>query len=385
MLPSILSSPLKMGVSLFIVPPLLFLFSVPLFIFGVITVSCAFAALFIRVSLVYIELSLALARNYILAVPDPSSSLNLQVSGEAPSSPSRSYARGIRRTHQYNRPLKSARTISPGRNVPDQAYRRRRSAGSAEGSTKPRRGSEQSHQHRASLPLPSTSPLPTAFYALTSGDQNRDFEGVGGWRTEFPTKDKQKARSSPPTPGDDKDDSAWTSFNRRLELPSIPTPFAARGTVIATSRGLGLSIGGAEEDAEGGGGDGRIWIPPSPMTSPGIRRRHHRRSVTTSALLHPNKSEASNNPYHQQQRHGKQHHDSGSATGHTSHRGATLRPLTKTAPAHTWDNASEGYFSLVKEADGSHTAPSSPENANVGKSMKRNHRRSLSSTKMLIR
>src|SRR5690625_2349728 len=132
MLPSSSSTPLAIAFSLFVVSPLLLFFSLPLFIWGAITVFFSFTALFLRVSLVYIELLLALARNYLLSTPDPSSSLNSKVSGETHAGPPRSYAHGLRRSHQY-RPPQGIRTISPAPNPRGGMVWRRRSAGCVEG------------------------------------------------------------------------------------------------------------------------------------------------------------------------------------------------------------------------------------------------------------
>lgn len=373
MLPSTLSTPLATAFSLFVVSPLLLFLSLPLFIWGAITVFFSFTALFLRVSLVYIELSLALARNYVLAIPDPSPSLDLKVSGEAPSTPSRSYARGLHRPHQY-RPLQGVRTISPAPNSRGEKVRRRRSAGCVEGSSLgSRKSGNTSYQNRASLPLP------TAFQALTCGDQNRDFEGIGGWRTGSPTSHRLQTQSYPNTPGDEAEDRAWTSFNRRLELPSAAGPFVTRGTVTATSHGLSLSTGNAEDDGEGGRGYGRAWISGSALPSPEARKRHHRRSVTTSCLPYPNKDGTSNHPLSP-----RQQQISGSVTWQTHHRRTPSVTFTNTAPAHIRGTASEGYFSLMSSGDAIYTTPLG-EKANIGKSTKRVRRRSLSTTKTAMK
>lgn len=373
MLPSSSSTPLAIAFSLFVVSPLLLFFSLPLFIWGAITVFCSFTALFLRVSLVYIELLLALARNYLLSTPDPSSSLNFKVSEEAHAAPPRSYARGLRRSHQY-RPPQGIRTISPAPSPRGGMVWRRRSAGCVDeriGTQRTRKGNT-SHQHRTSLPLS------TAFSALTSGDQNRDFEGVGGWRIQgSPIKHKLQTQSYPATPGDEADDKTWTSFNQRLELPSLTNSFVPRSTVTATSQGLSISPEVMEEDRGEDGRDGRTWISASTLPSPGDRKRHHRRSVTTSSLPHPNKGEIASILPHSQQR----QRSPGSVTWQIPHRGTQSISFTSTAPAHIRDVSSEGYFSLVREGDGAYTALPSGESANIGKSMKRIRRRSLSSKK----
>ncbi|KAK2758192.1 hypothetical protein FQN54_004036 [Arachnomyces sp. PD_36] len=380
-MPLRLSNLLAIAFSSFVISPFLLVCAFPLFIGSVVSVALSFAGLFSRVSFVYFELLLALARNYIFGFPDRSSyPKQVEAPGDVNVAPTRSYASGIRRRQQYH-PLHIARTISPSRDTQEEGVWRRRSAGLVEGSTTTQRPKHALHRQKASLSLP------TAFHALMSGDRNRDFEGIGGWRTQFPLKRNLQIQSSPASPGAETDDTVWTSFNRRLELPSIPSPYSRRSSLTASSHGLRLSVGSAEEDAEGGGGDGRTWIPSSPLQSPGLRRRHHRRSVTTSALLyHPNKSNAPHHPQQHEYHHPQQPVSSGSrsVSWQTPHRGAQSKPHTKTAPAHVRDTEAEGYFALEKGTDGFYvTTPYSVENANVGKSMKRTHRHTLSAKKPL--
>ena len=354
--------------------PFLVFASVPLAFFAVITVSLSLAALFLRASLVYIELFLALARNYVLAIPDPSSSLNIAASGTAPSSPTKIHSRGLHRSHQYYR-YYGIRTISPSLSPGEEGPWRRRSAGSAEGGTAPLAARKAPHQHKTSLPLP------TAFRALTSGSHDRDFEGIGGWRSLSPIKHRRRKRTSRvPADEDPDEDKTWISFNRRLELPSLPAPFVTSpGALASSNHGLGMTIGGgAEEEGEGGGGDGRTWPLPSNQSNPGVRRRHHQRSITTSFLPRHTSGEihrSSSSVFHPE-RQGQQHPSPGSKSPRA---GASLGSLMMTAPAHVSDVPSESYFSLSRGGgDGTHP-PSLVDGANIGKSVRRHYRLSSSS------
>ncbi|KAF9883135.1 hypothetical protein FE257_004055 [Aspergillus nanangensis] len=73
----------------------------------------------------------------------------------------------------------------------------------------------------------------SAFLGLISGDEGRDFEGLGGWRC-GPSKSQGGYKNISPSSSsasistdknevnEDADDRAWLSINHRLELPSQP-------------------------------------------------------------------------------------------------------------------------------------------------------------------
>lgn len=147
--------------------PFIAIASIPLLSFAAFTTSLAFATLLIRVSVVYVELALALLQSAL----SPSSS-------KAPARP-------------IILPLRS-----PVRSEPPKVGHHRR--GSASSATPP--PSTYSHNRNSS------------YASLVGIGPSRDYEGVGGWRL---------------TSGEDQEEEAtWMGMNSRLELPalSIPSP-----------------------------------------------------------------------------------------------------------------------------------------------------------------
>lgn len=138
----------------------LILFSIPLAIFAALTTTIAVTTLTIRVSIVYIELGVALVHSWII--------------GE-----------------------KSAKAQSSPRSSPS--------------STRHPRSSRRSSSGSASSFIEPPSSLKTAsnrnsFSSLVSaGGEDRDFEGLGGWRV----------------PGDTQEEALWIGMNSRLELPAV--------------------------------------------------------------------------------------------------------------------------------------------------------------------
>jgi len=139
--------------------PFLLTFTIPIAIFAAITTTIAFVVLLFRVALVYIELAFAVIPYYLLGV------------GPAVTS--------LRRTESFASP-----TIVP---VP-----RRKRRGSASSSTLSATGTV--------TPVANDNP----FGLSQSRGAARDFEGVGGWRLDNASDDE----------------SLWTNFNSRLELPA---------------------------------------------------------------------------------------------------------------------------------------------------------------------
>ncbi|OCK82535.1 hypothetical protein K432DRAFT_219636 [Lepidopterella palustris CBS 459.81] len=147
-------------------PPILVLVSIPLAIFAFFTTSIALSTLLIRVSIVYVELGIALIRSWLF-VQDPNKTCSKSI---APSS--------------------SSRRTSPHR-------RNRRSSGASTSSSQ-------------DLAISRKPPTKSGSFAslIGSGGPNRDFEGVGGWRV----------------PGEEEEEALWIGMNSRLELPAaVPT------------------------------------------------------------------------------------------------------------------------------------------------------------------
>ena len=130
-----------------VLSPILFFISIPLSLFAALTTTLALSTLFLRALLVYAELGAVLVQNQFIS----------------------------QRANEKNRTSdKTTAAATEGRPA------RRSSAGS--GSTTPR--------------------TPDTGLGIYSGSVVRDFEGVGGWRTED-------------------EDAIWTSLNSRLELPAM--------------------------------------------------------------------------------------------------------------------------------------------------------------------
>jgi hypothetical protein len=173
----------------FLGPPLLLLISFPLAIFAAITTSVAFGVLLIRVLIVYFELGIALVQSWLFA---RASSPQLPL-----------------------RPRYSPR--SPSRTSPS----RHRTRGSSV-------GSNASSQTETAVTLTQRRPsksVSAASFAGT-GDENRDFEGVGGWRL---------------SSGDGDDDALWIGMNSRLELPAVPTDTRRHHRSLTAGSGIGAA------------------------------------------------------------------------------------------------------------------------------------------------
>jgi len=143
-------------------PPVLIIVSIPLAIFAVFTTSFALSTLLIRVSFVYVELGIALIHSWLFVPVSKSYS-----KPTAPPTPSRS---------------------SPRR------QRNRRSSGTSTASSQ-------------DLPTIRKAPRKSDSFAslIGSGEPNRDFEGVGGWRLS----------------GEEEEEAIWVGMNSRLELPAV--------------------------------------------------------------------------------------------------------------------------------------------------------------------
>jgi hypothetical protein len=175
--------------------PFILLFSIPLAIFATITTTLACSILLFRVLLVYAELAVAVIPHYLLGLTTPKQSLP--------------------RIKSFSNP-----TAAPIRR------RKRRSSGSGAS---------------AGSLTPVASDI--NFGLNQSIGPQRDFEGVGGWRLDVPSED----------------DSLWTSFNSRLELPADHVRRHRRSLTsgsIPSERGRG----------------NRSYSPEATMTSPNTSR-----------------------------------------------------------------------------------------------------------------
>lgn len=176
--------------------PFILLFSIPLAIFAAITTTLACSILLFRVLLVYAELAVAVIPHYLLGLATPKQS------------------------------LPHIKSFSNPAAVPARRRKRRSSGGSgASGGSLTPVGSDVNIGLNQSI-----------------GPQ-RDFEGVGGWRLDVPSED----------------DSLWTSFNSRLELPADHVRRHRRSLTSGSMPG------------EQRRGD-RSYSPEATMTSPNTSR-----------------------------------------------------------------------------------------------------------------
>lgn len=183
--------------------------SFPLISFALFTTSIALVTLLIRVSVLYVELVLALIRSAI----NPSTAEKQHV----PFQPHSFEADEITRVRPHPR----------SRRASQQSF-------SSTASSSPL-------QIAASGPTSTTTPqlgaVNNAHWPIATPGP-RDYEGVGGWR--FPTS----------TAEDETEEALWTRINSRLELPAlcIPSPTVMsrpRTYSNGTKRGGGYSVPGS--------------------------------------------------------------------------------------------------------------------------------------------
>ncbi|KAL4765723.1 uncharacterized protein BDW70DRAFT_146702 [Aspergillus foveolatus] len=296
--------------------PFLILISIPLIITAFITIFFSVVALSLQLAIISIELCYALVTNLFTIPPSPNWSL-LSFSVSGPNTPVR------RRSSDYS----ILHTPLAVRNQDQiQSWSGRPSLGPRMGSSNPlidsqdtlptmnlkyenkqRNNSTNITQHKNS----------SGFFGLINGDEDRDFEGLGGWRCPPSYTKSPGYRSGHTTPSssksnsisDEVDDIAWLSMNSRLELPSQHFPLMLRHSNHSNS----ASMHNLAQATHGGssGGDASISPDPQPhlpwrtrssknsiggmpstvsaVTDPKWsknkgQKRHHRRSATTSAL-----------------------------------------------------------------------------------------------------
>lgn len=257
--------------------PILGLVSIPLVFSAWVTTSFALITLFIRLAVVYIELGYALLTN-IFTLPTSSSSLLTFAPSEPPTpitgrSRRNSSSYGLVQSHHSH---DSAPSWTVNTLQDDLASRNHRlyARSMAEAHTRPFTG----------LPI--------------SGDERRDFEGVGGWRSyldpskphgphaghEDPSSSTSSSSATSVTGSSDidADERAWLSLNHRLELPSqlvtLGSPALYHLHTPNTSRSEGYV------HAHGPATSSPLY---QAQRRPGLR--HHQRSHTTSCLPTPNR------------------------------------------------------------------------------------------------
>ncbi|KAJ5084671.1 hypothetical protein NUU61_009250 [Penicillium alfredii] len=282
-----------MQLSTLLVLPVLGLVAIPLFLSAWVTVSFALLTLFIRLTIVYLELGYGLVTSYFVIPTSSTSSLLTFALSEppTPAGPSRrnsgSSRTQSRKTHEGNDVALALRGLS---DTPDDHLSGRRAS--------------YARSMAAAHDLPATAPL-----GLVSGDARRDFEGVGGWRSyssssrafkhrgglvshEKPSSSvsSSSAHSASadfgPNANADADERAWLSLNQRLELPSHLVTLGSPDSIPASAVNSP-----SYADADSGNSYPALMPPTTSAASghasshlqPGAPRHHHP-SRTTSSL-----------------------------------------------------------------------------------------------------
>ena len=266
--------------------PILGLVSIPLILSAWVTVSFALITLCLRLAVVYIELGYALLVNFF-TVPMTTSSL-LNFAASQPGSPVTGRSRrnsgyGLVQSRRSNDSLTAWALIG----IHDDLAKRKK--------RKYARSMIEAHDL-------STEPY---FGLPVSGDEWRDFEGVGGWRS-YHNASSTKLRSSQSlhdrqsvspsssvqSIGDDidieddmdADERAWLSINNRLELPSQVVTLGA-GSTTGSMMNSPTNMGAFEFHNDS---------HDNSLVHRGFRgdhltgNRHHQRSHTTSSLTASN-------------------------------------------------------------------------------------------------
>ncbi|GAQ33374.1 similar to An01g02680 [Aspergillus niger] len=305
------------SISAFVTLPLLTLFSLPLALFACFTTFISIVFLILRFSVIYIELCLAIITNYFV-IPTAANTSLLNFSASEPTTPAASTTPKRRSVdHSLNNGLLTAlATYRPGPNAP-----RRTNSLTTTASTSSTQDTSTVPLYRKDEPPRNTPPrhsAPSALLTLISGDEGRDFEGLGGWRCATTTAAATTATTtttaattirypshhllsdtaspSPNLTSTDHDERAWLSINERLELPSQP---------LLSIRNNSNSSSTNSEPFEALPWRHRQMASTSPP--PGGNSsipRHHHRSATTSLLstsLSP-KSSLPDAPDHPQRR-----------------------------------------------------------------------------------
>ncbi|CAG8909472.1 unnamed protein product [Penicillium egyptiacum] len=264
--------------------PILALISIPLILSAWVTISAALFALIFRLSVVCVELVCGLVVHFFSVPTSPTSSL-LAFAASEPTTP----AAGRSRRNSSQTTTHPPKVIDPlaswatGTSLDYPANRKMNSYARS-----------MIEAHNLSTPTATVYGLPI------SGDERRDFEGVGGWRSYRASKTRSShtphekaistSSSSTHSTGDvdpdvdiDADERAWLSLNNRLELPS-------QLVTLCTSVHAGSTLTSAESaDWRNGRSNfhsltGAAGSQSSYSEKQRNGSRHHHRSLTTSSL-----------------------------------------------------------------------------------------------------
>ncbi|RLL97175.1 hypothetical protein CFD26_106044 [Aspergillus turcosus] len=250
--------------------PFLALVSVPLVLSAYITICLSVLTLFLRLFVIYVELCYAIVSNYFVITTSSKSSL-LSFASE-PTSPAasatpkrRSIDHGVTVILSHTSNHRQLAPFSRGHTRPAPA-RRRNSSNSSTGRPD---GDYGRPVRREELRRNGLTTPPSALLTLISGDEGRDFEGVGGWRCPPSARSqghlsRSASSSSKDSISDEADERAWLSINDRLELPSQPFPLRNHPETADTLPWRHRQAASRSPDR--------------------VRQRHHHRSATTSLI-----------------------------------------------------------------------------------------------------
>ncbi|CAG7923692.1 unnamed protein product [Penicillium olsonii] len=243
--------------------PILAIISIPLILSACVTISIALFALILRISVIYVELVYGILVHFLSIPTSPTSSLLTFVASEPPTPVSGRSRRNS--NHGAQRKHDSTSSWTLGSTVDD--YRKKSS-------------------YAQSMIEAHLSP-PTHHGFPISGDERRDFEGVGGWRS-YPCKPRSSHEKTTWTsssssisdvdPTVDADERAWLSLNNRLELPSQLITLSA-----STYAGSTLNSPLCDNDSRNCR-NFQSLLGAADLASNGFGSRHHHRSLTTSSL-----------------------------------------------------------------------------------------------------
>ncbi|KAJ5696697.1 hypothetical protein N7536_007109 [Penicillium majusculum] len=272
------------SISTLLALPILGLISIPLILSAWVTISAALFALLLRLSVVCIELFYGLVMHFF-SVPTSSTSSLLTFAASEPTTPAagrsrRNSSQTTTHPRKTNDPLNS---WGIGTSLDDPANRKRNSYA---------RSMIEAHNLSTQTPV----------YSLPiSGDERRDFEGVGGWRSYRTSKTRslntphEKATSSTsssstnstgdvdPDADIDADERAWLSLNNRLELPSQLVTLCTSvhaGSTLTSPESADWRNGRSNFQSRTGATGSQDIYPEKQKDG----SRHHHRSLTTSSL-----------------------------------------------------------------------------------------------------
>lgn len=265
--------------------PILALISIPLILSAWVTISAALFALILRLSVVCIELFCGLVMHFFSVPTSPTSSL-LTFTASEPTTPAAGRSRrNSSQTTTHPRKINDSLTSWViGTSLDDPSNRKMNSYARS-----------MIEAHNLSTPTP-------VYRVPISGDERRDFESVGGWRSYRTSKTcsshtphekatgSTSSSSTHSTRGDvdpdvdiDADERAWLSLNNRLEFPS-------HLITLCTSVHAGSTLN-SPESADWRNGRSNFHSLTGAAGSQGVYSgkqqngsRHHHRSLTTSSL-----------------------------------------------------------------------------------------------------